>query len=58
MFAGGSVDLIYMVCNVQRQAAVQKADGRVIVRAHENTDDLGLNENNKITRAWGEGGGW
>ena len=50
--------MISMVYNIQWQAAVQKADGRVIVRAHENADVLGLNGNNIITGAWGEGGGW
>ena len=50
--------MINMFCNVQRRAAVEKADGHVIVGAHKNADDLGLNENNKINRAWGEDGGW
>ena len=36
-----------MVCNVQRRAAVQKADGRAIARAYENANDLGLNEKTK-----------
>ena len=50
--------MINMVYNVQRQDAVQKADGRAIVRAHENANDLEVNENNNITWAWGEGGSW